>query len=401
MGVEEYYPCFYSYVSINERYLLDRRTSSRFILNEATWSLVESINGRHSIQDLIEIFGEESEDVLRYLHKEQLIYFSKAPKAEETSPEYQLHAVNIEITYGCNLRCLYCYNSSGEPLSDELTASEWIKALKLLKKHGVSVISFIGGEPLVKNGIWKILSYAVENFKVNIISNGWLLADILTNREHINILKKIWMADISLDSMNPSIHDALRGYGSHVRALRSIILLKSLNIPVEISTVHHILNYDEREIVEFSNKLGVPISYSGFECRGRARTYNLDFLIPEPYRIVREGHKEKGLVMCPALYGELTLQPNGYFKPCLQPSEFFENIAPKFTRSFHVLELESKSPRDINFIKTLKTPYISCPNSKCKYFNEVCGLCLVLRYYYNKAKYCEGMYVESGRDQSC
>jgi len=90
------------------------------------------------------------------------------------------------------------------------------------------------------------------------------------------------------------------------------------------------------------------------------------------------------------LYGELTIQPDGYFKPCLQPSENFKIVSDEFINSFHVLDLETKTPQQINFLSLLKVPYIKCPNNKCSYFNEICGLCLVLRYHYRKKQLCIG-----------
>ena len=393
MQAEQYYPCFHSYVTLGGDFLLHGRTGNRYALNNEARSLVEAIDGSSPLSELVDRFGSAAEGIIRYLYNEQLLLLSKTPRSDDALREYQLHTANIEVTYACDLGCLYCFNNSGRALADELGSAEWIRALELLKQVGVSVVSLTGGEPLTKEGIWDILEYAVENFKVCLVTNGWHLASVLSANTHTDLLRKLWLVDVSFDSLNPSLHDALRKYGSHARALRSILLLRSLDVAVEISPVHHILNYHEEELGRFAEALGATVSYSGLECRGRAKEHHLKYLVPPQYDRIRQRYKQSDSVTCPALYGELTLQPNGYFKPCLQPPSSFREVSTEFVQSFHVFELEAKRPSDIPFLQLLKVSYTKCPNSECRYFDEICGLCLVLRSRHKKAGSCKVAHV--------
>lgn len=393
-----FYPYFPEYVVVSEAYLLNKKTGERVLLqNKQTQKLILSIDGTISVKELQEIFGENAIKVLRFLYNSGYLHFSRKPHQYPNKMiSYHLHTVDIEITKKCNLKCLYCFNNSGSSNYQEMNFKDWIRALRLLKSHNVTVVSFTGGDPFVKEGFDKILKYAVKHFQVHISTNGILLEHYLSNPERyselIEALKKVWFLSISMDSMNPSINDAFRGHGTHSKILRAIILARALGIPVEIGIVDHILNHGEKDIVKFAEKIGATISYTGLEIRGRAPKYNLDFLVPEEYRRSRSKiYDESTLeITCPVLYGEMAIQPDGYFKPCLTPPELFENISPIFTKGFHVFDLEHKNPSEIPFLKLIKeAKYVNCPNPKCPHLHEACGVCLVLRYWYHKKGYCK------------
>ncbi|WP_048149811.1 radical SAM protein [Palaeococcus ferrophilus] len=356
-----FYPYFPSYVIVSDAYMTNMQTGERILLqNSKTRNLVHSITGTTSTKDIITSFGKDAMEVLRFLYSSGYLQFSREPKDDSKFNEYHLHTVDIEITKNCNLRCLYCFNNSGHSPYEEMSAEEWIEALKLLKSHGVSVVSFTGGDPFVKKDFDQILDFAVENFQVHISTNGILLEQYLSKPEKypeiVNSLKKVWFISVSLDSMNPSIHDAFRGHGTHSRVLRAIILARANDIPVEIGIVDHVLNHGEQEIVEFAKKIGASLSYTGLEVRGRAKRYNLGFLVPDDYQESRtKSYDEKTFeITCPVLYGEMAIQPDGYFKPCLNPPELFEKVSPLFTRGFHVFDLREKSPSEIPFLNLIK-----------------------------------------------
>ena len=386
-----FYPYFPEHITVSEAYLMNNKTGERMLLqNSKTQELISSINGLKSTGEILNSFGEDSMEVLRFLYNNGYLYFSREAHAQEHE-EYHLHTVDIEITKNCNLRCVYCFNNSGHSKYKEMNVDEWIEALDILKSHGVSVISFTGGDPFVKEGFDKILKHAINNFQVHISTNGILLEHYLSNpekyQELIQNLKRVWYISISLDSMNPSINDAFRGHGTHSRIVRAIILARAYDIPVEIGIVDHKLNHNEKDIIAFAKKVGASVSYTGLEVRGRAKKYNLDFLIPDEYKVSRSKayDETKFEISCPVLYGEVVIQPDGYFIPCLNPSELFEKVSSLFTKGFHVFELKTKRPSDIPFLKLIKEArYVNCPNPNCPYLHEACGVCLVLRYYYNK-----------------
>jgi len=53
------------------------------------------------------------------------------------------------------LNCIHCYISAGKPLKDELKTHEWFNVIDQLKSLGVEVIYILGGEPLLRNDVFK------------------------------------------------------------------------------------------------------------------------------------------------------------------------------------------------------------------------------------------------------
>ncbi len=84
-------------------------------------------------------------------------------------------AAMFEITYLCNLRCTYCYNSIHEAVG-EMTTENVIYVLDQLKRLGVSKVSFTGGECMAHPDFFAILEEARKReFIIGILTNGILV----------------------------------------------------------------------------------------------------------------------------------------------------------------------------------------------------------------------------------
>jgi len=69
------------------------------------------------------------------------------------------------MTYRCNHACLFCscpWYADGFERKPELTACEWKCVIRRLSTMGVCNIAFTGGEPLLKEGIEEIVSFAAN-----------------------------------------------------------------------------------------------------------------------------------------------------------------------------------------------------------------------------------------------
>lgn len=89
----------------------------------------------------------------------------------------------LELTERCNYNCPFCYclwHCPNYPKGEELAADSWVKIASSLKKAGVKTITLTGGEPLLKEGFWDILSFCAEIFggkSVSVYTNARLIAD--------------------------------------------------------------------------------------------------------------------------------------------------------------------------------------------------------------------------------
>ena len=112
-----------------------------------------------------------------------------------------------EITNECNSKCVHCYNNSGRKLSDELNNSELDKVVEELCKRKPIKVDFIGGEPLLHPGLFKIARKLKKHgISLGVITNGSLLSD-----SKIKEMKELFsMIQISLDG-NKTSNSKIRG----------------------------------------------------------------------------------------------------------------------------------------------------------------------------------------------
>lgn len=142
---------------------------------------------------------------------------------------------NIEITNECNQKCFYCFNNSGETKKDELALDTWLEVLKVMKEWGLKSILVTGGEPFIRPGIMEFLAKTQNmGLETSVLSNGFEIPEFALTYE--DTLKKLKVAQISLDAMNPNLHDARRGVpGAWKQAIDAIKTLADLKVPIEIS----------------------------------------------------------------------------------------------------------------------------------------------------------------------
>lgn len=108
----------------------------------------------------------------------------------------------------CNLRCVHCYNESGVGDSaSELTTEEAERFIDDLAQMAVPVLLFSGGEPLLREDIYHLGSYAASRGLRPVLStNGTLIAPEIGNKLADAQFQYV---GISIDGLE-STHDRLR-----------------------------------------------------------------------------------------------------------------------------------------------------------------------------------------------
>lgn len=69
-----------------------------------------------------------------------------AAVSSEASRKRQPESVPFELTYGCNLRCVHCFNPTHRALPQELSTSEVLRLIDQLAELGVLTVTFTRGE---------------------------------------------------------------------------------------------------------------------------------------------------------------------------------------------------------------------------------------------------------------
>ena len=68
------------------------------------------------------------------------------------------------VTNRCNLNCLHCHQASSSSLQKkELSTNEAFRIIDYLSDVGLSILTFSGGEPLVRNDIYDLIQRASDN----------------------------------------------------------------------------------------------------------------------------------------------------------------------------------------------------------------------------------------------
>ncbi|MFX0068150.1 MAG: radical SAM protein [Candidatus Hodarchaeota archaeon] len=113
------------------------------------------------------------------------------------------------FTNKCNLNCLHCHQDSSPTSSyPELTTSQAFKVVDNMANAGVAILTFSGGEPLLRSDIYEVIRRAKKNGMLcTIASNG-----ILMTREVAKKLLKtgIERVEIGLDGFKSETHEFLR-----------------------------------------------------------------------------------------------------------------------------------------------------------------------------------------------
>lgn len=167
--------------------------------------------------------------------------------------------MTIDITNRCNLRCLHCYNSSGENMyvNDEMTDNELLKLVDDIITLKPFNICLCGGETLLRKDI--ILKVAKKlsdnNIMVSMVSNGILMTkDVATQLKESGVSR----VQISLDGIGDA-HDKLRGKkGAYEKAVKALKNLKESGIRSGIAFSTTPWNVHQfKDIVQICLKLGV------------------------------------------------------------------------------------------------------------------------------------------------
>src|SRR2546428_3808689 len=149
----------------------------------------------------------------------------------------------IELTYGCNLRCVHCYNPTHQA-KDELGTAQ-IKALidQLVEAGGLD-LAFTGGEIFTRRDLFEILAYAAaKGCLITLLTNATLITPRRADR--IQALHP-QCVEISIYGVTQATYERVtRIPGSFTRFMTGVRLLRERAVPLLIKMPVMTLNQHE------------------------------------------------------------------------------------------------------------------------------------------------------------
>lgn len=234
-------------------------------------------------------------------------------------------AIMYEVTARCNQTCTFCYNTWKMPDTPPVKQLSTRQATNLLAKvideTGGCDISLSGGEPLLRDDIFELISFIkARNAKVNLISNGTLLTD-----ENIDrcISCGIDAFQVTLLSDDPGIHNRLASFDGFERVLDAILNIRKRNGTVYIFFVGLSDNiHTFKGAVELAVLMGVRNVALGRFTAGGSGLPGWEKRMPEP-RALAEA-LEAGNEACKKY--RISVAVSTPILPCLVDISRFENI---------------------------------------------------------------------------
>jgi MoaA/NifB/PqqE/SkfB family radical SAM enzyme len=129
---------------------------------------------------------------------------------------------NYYVTYRCNATCSFC--DIWEKPSPYVTPESAAQNFSDLKRLGVKVIDFTGGEPLLHRQIDELLSMAKKQGFITTLTTNGLLYPKWAER----LKGKVDMLHFSLDSADRETHDSMRGVACFDKVMESIHIARRL-----------------------------------------------------------------------------------------------------------------------------------------------------------------------------
>lgn len=189
-------------------------------------------------------------------------------------------AVAWLVTGRCTASCVYC-RWREEREAAEVDTPTAMRLIDEMCDAGVRMISFTGGEPLLRQDIGELIAHVKHRGVVcKLNTNG----DLVSRR--LPLLRPLDLLQISLDGP-PDVQDPLRGKGSAERAANAIKLARKEGIPVQAVACLTRDNIERlNDVLHFASSLDVrlhvqPVAPGPMQDDDIART------TPSPEQMVR------------------------------------------------------------------------------------------------------------------
>jgi radical SAM protein with 4Fe4S-binding SPASM domain len=247
-----------------------------------------------------------------------------------------LLSMELELSRECNLRCVYCYASSGRKLHNELTIEEIMDALGQAIELGARRIIIIGGgEPLMYPHLMEIMEFLHgRGIGIDLFTNGTLVTP--------EIARKLFELSVSpvvkTNSLRDDVQDRLAAVPGTAEAIRRGLanLMEAgypkPELPLGIETIICRQNIAELpEMWVWARERNIIPYFEMITFQGRAKKneelnvtsdelhelfLTLSRIDRERYDFAWEPHPPIAALSCNRHRYSCTMNSQGYIQPC-------------------------------------------------------------------------------------
>lgn len=148
--------------------------------------------------------------------------------------------IMIEVESRCNFNCRFCYNENSFARNGRNIKNldgEYIKKIiDEIKKIGIKIVRFTGGEPLLRKDIFELIKYAKsKNLEVRLNTNAYLIDENLAKK----LAKLVDNILIPLEATSVKEEDLITGVsGSFQKKIQAMKFLQKCGVKiVRVGTV--------------------------------------------------------------------------------------------------------------------------------------------------------------------
>jgi MoaA/NifB/PqqE/SkfB family radical SAM enzyme len=168
--------------------------------------------------------------------------------------------VHFECTYRCNMKCAFCNIWRKNLFENEATTSELEQRLLECWNLGCSLVSFTGGEPLLRKDLGKLLEFSSRKLGLftGLVTNGILLD------KKIDVLSKyVDSLAVSFDVNHKQTFNRTRGVDAFEKVKKNIEYAKRMGVEMELLSVITKETFEFiDDTIEFAKSLELPIHFS-------------------------------------------------------------------------------------------------------------------------------------------
>lgn len=285
---------------------------------------------------------------------------------------------NYYVTLRCNLKCEFCniWQNKCNFTIPEQSIAEVDSNLRALKKLGIKLIDFTGGEPLLYPNLVSALKLAKKyGFYTTVTTNGLLYPKYAAELKGL-----VDMQFISIQSINADVHNKITGAKSFEYVIASIDAAKK--IKQKISLLHTVTNESIKniwELVRFAQqnkcmlRCNPCFTYFGNDPLEQNLIPELKKIFKEPYvaidlgllKFIDDGGNKISDPLCNAINSTVVISPDNYLiLPC------FHHSVKRIKINNNLLELHN-SPEVITMAKQVGK-FSFCENCKINCYMRVC-----------------------------